>query len=274
MAGWVALDTDVAIVQVAAAAGTDSGRTRGGPDSAVDRAAREVNESAVVHLGPDWLPAMATTSLVRTDAAEDTATDGWDRNWVPVELDIVAGRALRKVVVHCRVDRVHLEADALEVDDLAVEVVGQHGRHPAAAAADQAVARVEIVGHLVAAAVAGREVGSYQGSVRVGQEGTVTDRESWHPVVEDDTVAGSPSAGGCRDGVVVPIPAGVHRTTAAVARKVDVVVDPVVAAVALDPVVAVSAAAAAGSGRNCWDSDAGRAEVVAGAIVVTSLGSE
>lgn len=70
------MDTDVAIVQVAAAAGTDSDRTRDGPGSAVDRAAREVNVSAaVVHLGPDWLPAMATTSLVRTDAAEDTATD-------------------------------------------------------------------------------------------------------------------------------------------------------------------------------------------------------
>lgn len=77
MVGSVALDTDVAIVQVAAAAGTDSDRTRDGPGSAVDRAAREVNVSAaaVVHLGPDWLPAMATTSLVRTDAAEDTATD-------------------------------------------------------------------------------------------------------------------------------------------------------------------------------------------------------
>lgn len=74
------MDTDVAIVQVAAAAGTDSGRTRDGPGSAVDRAAREVNVSAAVHLGPDWLPAMATTSLVRTDAAEDTATDGWVRN--------------------------------------------------------------------------------------------------------------------------------------------------------------------------------------------------
>lgn len=249
MIDWVVLDTDVAIGQVAAAAGTDSGRTRDDPGSEVDRAAREVNVSAAVHLDPGWLPAMATTSLARTDAEEDTATDGWGRNWVPAELDIVAGM-VRKVAVHYRV---HSEEDALAVGDLEEGVVdhpGQHGR-TAAAAADPVVAPVATVGRRVAAAA--REVGSYQGFDPVGLEGRATGRESWHPEVEDDTVAGSPSAGDCRDGVVEPIPlAGVHRTTAeAVQEGAAAAVDPIVAAIDPDPDPEVAVAAAVGLDRNC-----------------------
>lgn len=54
-------------MRVAEAAGTDSVRTRDGPDSAVDRAAMEVNVTAAVHRGPGSLPAMATTLLARTE---------------------------------------------------------------------------------------------------------------------------------------------------------------------------------------------------------------
>ena len=95
-------------------------------------------------------------------------------------------------------------------------------------------------------------------------------------MVEDDTAVGSPSAGGCRDGVVEPIPAaGVYRTTAAVARKADVAVGLVGLVVAPDPAVEVSAAAAVDSDRNCWDSDVGRRAAEAeGAIAIRSLGSE
>lgn len=186
-----------------------------------------------------------------------------------MESGTVAG-TVRKVVAHCRV---HFAADALEVDDLGVGVVGQHGRQAAVAAAGPVVALVEIV---AAAAAVGRAVDSYQGSARVDREGRVTGRASWHPVVEGDTAAGSPSAAGCRDGVVEPIPAaGVHRTTAAVARKADVAVGPVGLVVAPDPEVEVSAAAAVDSDRNCWDSDVGRRAVeAADAIAVRSLGSE
>lgn len=84
MIGSVALDTDAEIVRVAEAAGTDLVRTRDGPGSAVDRAAMEVNVTAAVHRGPDLLPAMATTLLVRTDV-EGRATDGWDRHLVLAE---------------------------------------------------------------------------------------------------------------------------------------------------------------------------------------------
>lgn len=186
-----------------------------------------------------------------------------------MESDTVAG-TVRRVVAHCRV---HFAADALEVDDLGVGVVGQHGHRAAVAAAGPVVALVEIV---AAAAVAvGRAVDNYQDSARAVREGRVTVRASWHPVVEDDTVAGSPSAAGCRDGVVEPIPAaGVRRTTAAVARKAHVAVDLVGLVVAPDPAVEVSAAAAVDSDRNCWDNDAGRRAVeAAGAIAIRSLGS-
>lgn len=187
-----------------------------------------------------------------------------------MESGTVAG-TVRKVVAHCRV---HFAADALEVDDLGVGVVGQHGHRAAVAAAGPVVALVEIVA--AAAAAVGRAVDNYQGSARVDREGRVTGRASWHPVVEDDTAAGSPFAGGCRDGVVEPIPAaGVRRTTAAVARKADVAVDLVGLVVAPDPEVEVSAAAAVDSDRNCWDSDVGRHAVeAAGVIAVRSLGSE
>lgn len=258
---------DVAIVQVAEAAGTDSDRTRDGPGSAVDRAAREVNVSAAVHPGPDWLPAMATTLLARTDAEEDRATDGWDRHSVLAELDIVAGM-VRKVVGHYRVGPGLPAMGARVVDDLGAEVEGQLGQR-GQDAADPVVAPVETGDHLVAAAVVAREVGNYQDSGLAGLVGRETGRGRWNPVVEDDTVAASPSAADCRDGVVEPIPAGVHRTAAEAVRMVVVVVaavDPVVAATAPDPVA--EAAAAVDSGRNCSDSDADR--VVEGATATTS----
>lgn len=92
-----------------------------------------------------------------------------------MESDTVAG-TVRKVVAHCRV---HFAADALEVDDLGVGVVGQHGRQAAVAAAGPVVALVEIVA--AAAAAVGRAVDSYRGSARVDQEDRVTGRASWHP---------------------------------------------------------------------------------------------
>lgn len=81
-------------------------------------------------------------------------------------------------------------------------------------------------------------------------------------MVEDDTAAGHPSAD-CKDGVVEPIPAGVHRTVAEADRVV------VAAVVPVDPDPPV-AAAEVGSGRSCWDSDAGDAAAVADAIGATN----
>lgn len=81
-----------------------------------------------------------------------------------------------------------------------------------------------------------------------------TGRESWHPVVEDDTVAAD-----CRDEVVEPIPAGARYTAAEADRAVVAAVGLAVVPVDPDPLEVV---AEVGSGRNCWDSDAGRAVAV------------
>lgn len=259
-------------MRAAEAAGTDSVRTRDGPDSAVDRAAMEVNVTAAVHPGPGSLPAMATTLLARTDV-EGRATDDLDRHSALVELDIVAGREYTenwRVVLatmeataedHCRADPVDRWRTAgivpALVDDLGVEEEDPLDQVDRLAAADPAV------GPVVAVAVHPvTEEDNYRGSGREAQAGTGTDRANWHPVVEDDTAAGHPSAD-CRDGVVEPIPAGVHRTVAEADRVV------VAAVVPVDPDPPV-AAAEVGSGRSCWDSDAGDAAAVADAIGATN----
>lgn len=141
-----------------------------------------------------------------------------------------------------------------QVDDLGVEVEDPLDRVDRLAVADPAVGPVVAV-----AALPETVEDSYQDSGREDQAGRETDRESWHPVVEDDTVAGHPSAD-CRDGVVEPIPAGVHRTAAEADRVA------VVAVVLVDP-DRLAVAAEVGSGRSYWDSDVGDAAVVVDAIV-------
>lgn len=84
--------------------------------------------------------------------------------------------------------------------------------------------------------------------------------------MEDDTAAGHPSVD-CRDGVVEPIPAGVHRTAAEADQVVVAAVDPAVVPVDPDPLVAV---AEVDSGRSYWDSDAGDVAVVVDAIAATN----
>lgn len=222
-------------MRAAEVAGTDSGRTRGGPGSAVDRAAREVNVSAAVHLGPDLRPAMATTLLARTDG-EDKGTDGWDRHSVQAESDIVAGMA-PMAADHFRVAPGMPVVVALAVDAPAVGEVVLPDQRDRAAAVDQLVGPVAIVGHHLAVGMA---VGNYRDSDPVHRAGMATGRERLNPVVEDDTVAGSPfDAEGYRGGVVEPTLADDHRTVVeAVPRMVVVVVVAVVTAVAADPVVA------------------------------------
>lgn len=224
---------DVEIVRAAEVAGTDSDRTRGGPGSAVDRAAREVNVSAAVHLGPDLRPAMATTLLARTDG-EDKGTDGWDRHSVREESDIVAGMAPMEVD-HFRVVPGLPVVVAQAADAPGVEAVVLPDQRDRVAAADPVVVLVATVGHHLAVGMA---EGSYRGSDPVHRAGRATGHERLNPVVEDDTVAGSPSdAEGYRGGVVEPIPADDHRTVGeAVQRMVVVVVAAVVTAVAADPV--------------------------------------
>lgn len=162
-------------------------------------------------------------------------------------------------------------APAHQVDDLGAEVEDpldhRVDRLAAVVAAGPAVdpVVVVVVGHPVAAVT---EEGSYRGSVRADQVDRETGRESWHPVVEDDTAAGHPSAD-CRDGVVEPIPAGVRRKAAEADRVAVAAVGP--AAVPVDP-DRLEAAAAVGSGHNCWDNDAADAAAV-DAIVATNLGS-
>lgn len=161
---------------------------------------------------------------------------------------------------HFRADRWPTAGVApAQVDDLGAEVEVPLGRVDRLAAAGPVVAVHPV-------AVAAREEGSSQDSAREVQADRETGRESWHPVVEDDTVAGHPSAD-CRGGVAEPIPAGVHRTAAEADRVVVAAVGPAVVPVDPDPLVAV---AEVGSGRNCWDNDAGDAVAVADAIVATN----
>lgn len=249
-------------------AGTDSGRTRDGPGSAVDHAAREVNVSAAVHRGLDLLPAMATTLLARIDA-EGRVTDGWDRHSVQAVLDIVAGM-VPMAEDHFRVDPGLPVVVGLVVDGLAVETEDLRDQRDPVAAADPFVALVGTGGHR---SVVGRVVGNSQGSGLVHQVGTATGRERSNPEVEDDTVAGSPSdVGDCRDGVVEPIPADEHRTVAAAVQTGAAVVAVTVGRIvvpAIGPDL-VAEAAAVGLGRNCWDNDAGHAVVVVDAIATTN----
>lgn len=163
---------------------------------------------------------------------------------------------------------------AHQVDDLGAEVEDpldhRVDRLAAVVAADPAVdpvVVVVVVGHPVAVAAVTEE-GSYRDFARADQADRETGRESWHPVVEDDTSAGHPSAD-CRDGVVEPIPAGVRRTAAEADPVAVAAVDP--AAVPVDPDRLV-AAAEVGSGRNCLDNDAADAAAV-DATVATNLGS-
>lgn len=158
------------------------------------------------------------------------------------------------------------------VDDLGAEVEDpldhRVDRFAAVVAAGPAVDPVVVVaGHPVAVAAVTEE-GSYRDSARADQADRGTGRESWHPVVEDDTAAGHPSAD-CRDGVVEPIPAGVRRTAAEADRVAVAAAGP--AAVPVDPDRLV-AAAEVGSGHNCWDNDAADAAAV-DATVATNLGS-
>lgn len=86
------------------AAGTDWEHPRAGMAAAADHPGSGADRAGTVaggtdRRGPGWPRAMATTSLVRTDAAADRVTDGSDRlHWVASDIAAAAAAGMEYTV--------------------------------------------------------------------------------------------------------------------------------------------------------------------------------
>lgn len=282
------------------AAGTDWAPHRAGaaaadrPGSGADRAGTGADRD---RRGPGWPRAMATTSLVRTDAAADRATDGSDRRhprWVAS--DIVAAAAVAAAgMEYTGCCRGAVAVALLGVGGLlrswAVVLADREEEDPRRKVvvvvvrwdlrADRFPARradLLLAGEV--AAVDLEEPDSRRRPQDSGREdreaGRVTGRVRYCPVAAVDTAA---IRADCRAAVAVPSPVDVHRTeavpaAAAAVHRATHSADPVALGPAAAVLPEVAARVVQHSGRNCSGSGAAGDVAAVDGTGAGSLGSE